>query len=130
MFSQYPYLNFSDYNLDWCIKVCRQMLKDADGFVQWQKTHEQEYLELKAIVDQIENGELSPALTASIREWLNDNAESIISDWVQLVFFGLTESGYFVAYVPDGWQDINFRTTEYDYTTELMPEYGHLVLQY
>lgn len=130
IFSKYPYQNFSDYNLDWCIEVAKQILKDADGFVAWQKEHEKEYEDLKALVDQIYNGELTPALEKSIRTWLQNNADSIISEWVKMVFFGLTDAGYFVAYIPKGWSDIIFKTTGYDVDVALMPEYGHLVLQY
>ena len=47
-----------------------------------------------------------------------------------LVFFGLTDSGYFVAYIPDGWDEIIFNTTGLDIQLDLEPEYGHLVLSY
>ena len=46
------------------------------------------------------------------------------------VFFGLTDDGYFVAYIPDGWDDIIFNTTEYDIFISGFSEYGHLVLSY
>ena len=130
IFSKYPYHNFSDYNLDWCIEVCKEMEKDADGFNQWRITHEQEYEELKALVDQIYTGDLTPALEEAIRTWLQNNAESIIDSWVKMVFFGLTDAGYFVAYIPEAWSDITFKTTGYDIDLALMPDYGHLVLQY
>jgi hypothetical protein len=48
---------------------------------------------------------------------------------IKTVWFGLTDDGYFVAYIPESWQDVTFRTTGYDITTELMPDFGHLVLQ-
>lgn len=52
----------------------------------------------------------------------------IISNTINNVFFGLTDAGYFVAYIPESWSDIVFNTTGYDYA--LLPEYnyGHLVL--
>lgn len=46
------------------------------------------------------------------------------------VYFGLTDSGYFVAYIPGGWDKVNFKTTGYDTIVDLQPEYGHLVLLY
>ena len=48
---------------------------------------------------------------------------------VGMVFFGLTMNGYFVAYVPDSWNDITFNTTGYDYETDEY-NFGHLVLSY
>lgn len=58
-------------------------------------------------------------------------AEKVIRESIAtMVMFGLTDTGYFVAYVPDSWDDISFRTTGLDIETELMPDYGHLVLIY
>lgn len=60
-----------------------------------------------------------------------DFAERIIKDYIATsIFFGLTESGYFVAYIPESWSDVQFRTTGYDTISEIMPEYGHLCLDY
>ena len=60
---------------------------------------------------------------------LTDLMKNIIANAVKMVFFGLTDSGYFVAYIPDSWDDIQFRTTGYDYPTTDY-NYGHLVLSY
>lgn len=46
------------------------------------------------------------------------------------VYFGLTEDGYFVAYIPEAWDKIQFQTTGYDVEVPIQPEYGHLVLSY
>lgn len=46
------------------------------------------------------------------------------------VYFGLTENGHFVAYIPDAWDKITFNTTEFDVELPIEPEYGHLVLNY
>lgn len=51
-----------------------------------------------------------------------------ISEAIKMVFFGLTDSGYFVAYIPDSWKDIKFNTTEYDIYLSNQPDFGHLVL--
>lgn len=42
------------------------------------------------------------------------------------VFFGLTNAGYFAAYIPENWSDLKFSTIM-DYDSAL---YGHLVLEY
>ena len=130
LFSKYPYQNFSDYNLDWCIETVKDCLIKVNDMDEWKTQHEAAYQALKKMVDQIYTGDLTPALELSIRTWLKDNAASIIEDWVKMVFFGLTNAGYFVAYIPDSWDDITFKTTGYDLTLSAMPDYGHLVLQY
>ena len=46
------------------------------------------------------------------------------------VYFGLTDSGYFCAYIPRSWQNLKFGTTGLDINVPLQPEYGHLVISY
>lgn len=127
IFSKYPYQNFSDYNLDWCIQVCKEMLSEVESLDKWKTEHTKEYNELKAIVDNIYNGKLSPALENSIRTWLNNNAVSIISEWIKAVYFGLTNAGYFAAYIPASWNEFVEFDTVMDGDN---PLYGHLLLRY
>lgn len=61
-----------------------------------------------------------------IEQWFKDNALSIYKLIAKNVFFGLTDDGYFCAYVPDGWQDIQFDTG----AVYGVPTYGHLILRY
>lgn len=58
-----------------------------------------------------------------------DFVYQVIANAIKNVFFGLTLSGYFVAYIPEGWDDITFETSGYD---TIIPEvsYGHLILSY
>ena len=89
----------------------------------------------KAIIEDID------ALRAELKivhEWINnfdDNARQIMEEIIEnyivtMVFFGITDDGYFVAYIPESWDDITFRTTELDIFLSIEPEYGHLVLVY
>lgn len=45
------------------------------------------------------------------------------------VYFGLTDNGYFVAYIPDTWDDIQFGTSGLDDFPQGV-DYGHLTLSY
>ena len=63
-------------------------------------------------------------------KWMEQNALDIVGRLATTVFFGLTDSGHFVAYIPESWDDITFKTTEYDYSDPCFDEYGHLVLIY
>lgn len=73
-----------------------------------------------------------------VNEWIanfDDNARQIMEEIIEnyivtMVFFGLTDDGYFVAYIPESWEDITFYTTELDIFLPIEPEYGHLVLAY
>lgn len=45
-------------------------------------------------------------------KWLDQNMEGILTKAIQLVWFGLTDDGYFMAVIPDNWKDVQFDTTE------------------
>lgn len=75
----------------------------------------------------------------TIQEWENGGwiqqglpyIEALLEQYIPVaIFFGLTQSGYFVAYIPDSWDEIQFGTTGYDVTSPMEPEFGHLVLSY
>ena len=61
-----------------------------------------------------------------IEKWFNDNAFNIYKLIAKQVFFGLTDDGYFCAYVPDSWKEITF-DTGMNYGTYT---YGRLILRY
>lgn len=73
-----------------------------------------------------------------VKKWIDnfdDNANAIMTEIITryiatMVFFGITDDGYFVAYIPESWDDITFYTTELDIFLPIEPEYGHLVLAY
>ena len=44
-------------------------------------------------------------------KWLDENMEDILTQAVQLVWFGLTDDGYFMAVIPENWSDVQFDTT-------------------
>lgn len=62
---------------------------------------------------------------AQIEQWIADNMTWIIEKSIKMVFFGLTLDGYFVAYIPDSWEDIVFDTGMV-YGRE---DYGRLILK-
>lgn len=43
--------------------------------------------------------------------WLAENMEDILTEAVQIVWFGLTDDGHFMAVIPENWKDIQFDTT-------------------
>ena len=61
-----------------------------------------------------------------IEKWVDTHMQQIIERAIKMVFFGLTQDGYFCAWVPQSWQGILFDTIQ-DYANE---NYGCLVLSY
>ena len=46
----------------------------------------------------------------SIQTWLDTNMENVISEAIQMVWFGLNDEGYFIALIPKSWDEIQFDT--------------------
>lgn len=130
IFNKYPYLDFNNLNLDWVISIVKALDANVDALNAWREEHEAEYQELNDIMQRINNGELTPALRESIYTWLQTNAIDIIGELATSVFFEISDSGYWIAYVPESWEDITFFTTGLDITLPIQPDYGHLVLAY
>lgn len=77
-------------------------------------------------LEKIKNGEYTDMYLTAIENYIKQNLETIISDMVKYVVFGLTQDGYFCAYIPSSWNFIKFDTIV-DYTS---PLYGHLILRW
>lgn len=78
--------------------------------------------DLQQQIDDFKNGGFEEVLD----EWAKTNIPDFIANAVEMVFFGLTLDGYFVAYIPDTWEEIGFDTIM-DYSDV---NYGSLVLEY
>lgn len=116
---RFPYTNFHDLNLDW---ILDQVKKIAEELQQLQQ---------KEDADRDEIAALEKRLVDFIASIDDDYIRKVVDEYLQYgVWFGLTDSGYYVVYIPSGWDDIAFRTTGLDIELEAQPEYGHLVITY
>lgn len=128
VFEHFPYTNFHDLNLDWILKHMREVvelvksLNDTVGGLQTTVN------QLESWYQSVISGNLDDATIAAIENWCENNLNRLLKIAVKNVWFGLTNTGYFCAYIPESWSDIVFNTTGYDITVPLVPEYGHLVL--
>ena len=128
-FNEYPYRNITDLNLDYVLKHIAELLKVVKSLDGWIDTHEAEYKALKKLVDDLYSGKWSPKFIETLVSWYKDNIIDIIGEMVKQVFFGITDDGYFVAYIPESWKDIVFGTTGFDDFISGV-DYGHLTLSY
>ena len=116
---RFPYTNFHDLNLDWIIKELKKIIEDE--------------------TQQNENIEELREQVAALEEWINNYNPYFIHDIVlqylktilaNMIFVEISDAGYFVYHIPDGWEAITFHTTGLDIELALQPQYGHLVLSY
>lgn len=45
------------------------------------------------------------------QKWLDENMEDILTQAIKIVWFGLTDDGYFMAIIPKNWSDVKFDTS-------------------
>lgn len=129
---EFPYTDPNLYNDDWLLKKMKELLAQLNELEDWKKEWQDEYEEFMKLVEEIESGNFPDSIQNAFKKWMEKNAISLVGALVKNVFFGITEDGHFVAYIPDSWDDIVFNTTYYDIILSDHPEYkyGHLVLSY
>lgn len=127
---EFPHTRTYDSDLGWLIKCCKTVQDTLKTLEEWKAEVNPEIEDFYNLYQQMMAGNLPAGVQEGIRIWLQRNALDLIGDLIHSVFFEITNGGYFIAYIPEAWSDITFNTTEYDYSTPLQPEYGHLVLSY
>lgn len=128
-FFEFPHTRTYDTDLGWLIKDYKHITALIESLNTWKLEHEEEYEELKTFFDDLMSGNYPEEFEQSLIEWIDANAMDIIGQLVKMVFFGLTDDGYFVAYIPSSWNDITFGTSGLD---DFPPgvDFGHLTLTY
>lgn len=127
--NKYPYTDFHELNLSWLLEIVTELIKNTESLDEWKIQHEEEYEELKKIVNDIDTGNWSPEYITAITNFFSTNLVDIVGELVKQVYFGVTADGHFVAYIPESWNDITFGTSGYDDFPAGI-DYGHLTLSY
>ena len=81
---------------------------------------------MQADIDAIKNGEYIDQYIELVKEWVDTHLPDIVGRVARYIIFGLSNDGYFVAYIPESWQFMEFDSIA-DPTSEL---YGHLVMRW
>ena len=115
----FPYTNFHDLNLDWILRVVKE-IKEAEA---------EQNLSIEELANRI----------TPLEEWIDnystEYAKELVEKYIRIslasmIFVEISDSGYFIYHIPEGWESIIFHTTGLDINLALQPEYGHLVLSY
>lgn len=126
---EFPHTRTYDSDLGWLIKTVKELTEAAESLNDWRIQHEEEYKQLKALYDALMSGNFPPEIVIAFNNWARANMPSLLAEMVKSVWFGLTDDGYFVAYIPESWAEIIFNTTGLDISIP-DTDYGHLVLSF
>ena len=121
-FNEFPHTRTYDSDLGWLIAHVNKLLECCD-------TAEEKLDTLMKFYNDINSGNFPESVVNAFQRWMRDNLVNLVGDLVKGVYFGLTTDGYFVAYIPDHWDDIRFNTSGYDLQLAGY-SFGHLVLSY
>lgn len=109
--------------------LCKQLHKlvcYADMLGQKINLNHEQIDNLEAEFEKFKESGFVDYYVAQIEVWIQANMERLISEAIKMVFFGLTEDGYFCAYIPKSWAGIVFNTGAV-YGDD---DYGCLILEY
>lgn len=123
---EFPYTDPNLYNDDWLLRKMKDLITKMEDLDEWRNQHEAQYQELKALYDNIISGNFPDSVKNAFYEWMQANAIDLVASLIKHIYFGLTDDGYFCAFIPENWSDIHF-----DSVTDFSdPLYGHLLLMY
>lgn len=88
---------------------------------------QQQVAQLQQDIEDVKNGKYVTLYLDSIINWIDANLQCLVARVVKFVCFGLTEDGYFCAYVPQAWDFLRFDTGMDLFDTD---EYGHLIIKW
>lgn len=125
-FFEFPHTRTYDGDLGWLIKHVSSYDEAIDALNAWKNEVDPEIKDLKELYDMMMSGDLPEGVQNAISEWLSVNAIDLMGELIKNVYFGLTNDGYFCAFIPQSWNWVTFDTIT-DFSD---PLYGHLVLQY
>ena len=102
-----------------------EMVGDLNNLNEWQEAQDVVMKELETLVQNFIDGGYLDSFEVFVSNWLDTHLKDIITRSTRMVFFGLTDDGYFTAYVPTEWAFV--LDTIVDYNDD---NYGSLVIKY
>lgn len=122
-FFEFPNTRTYDSDLGWLIDTARKLVECCN-------TVSETVDKLDTFYNEIVSGNYPDYIVKAFETWMEKNLVTLVGKMVAQVYFGLTQDGYFVAYIPESWDDIKFNTTEYDIYFDDFKKFGHLTLSY
>ena len=126
---RYPYTNYHELNLDYILEQVERIAKENGVIQKDLEELKAEYNTLEEFYNAIMAGSFPDPFKEALTIWFEENALNIIGNSIKFVFFGLSQDGHFISYIPENWEDIAFGTSGYDDFPENV-DFGHLTLSY
>lgn len=109
--------------------ICKQLHKlvcYADMLGDKININREDIDELQRLFEQFMESGFDDYYAEQVETWIDEHLEFIYDHTIKQIYFGLTDDGYFVAYIPESWDDITFDTIM-NYSDA---NYGSLTLSY
>lgn len=127
-FFEFPHTRSYDSDLGWLIKRVNSYDETISALDEWIAENQPKIDDLEDFKAALEDGRLPQGVRDGLLIWARQNIPDIIESAIKSVFFVL-ENGYFVAYIPDSWDEITFGTSGLD-DFPAGVDFGHLTLSY
>lgn len=127
-FFEFPHTRTYDSDLGWLIKRVNSYDETISALDEWITENQPKIDDLEDFKAALEDGNLPQGVRDGLLIWARQNIPDIIESAIKSVFFVL-ENGYFVAYIPDSWDEITFGTSGLDDFPAGI-DFGHLTLSY
>lgn len=127
-FFEFPNTRTYDSDLGWLIKRVDSYDETITALDKWIAENQPKIDDLEDFKAALEDGRLPQGVRDGLLIWAQQNIPDIIESAIKSVFFVL-ENGYFVAYIPDSWDEITFGTSGLDDFPAGI-DFGHLTLSY
>ena len=127
-FFEFPHTRTYDSDLGWLIRTVHTHDETLKALDEWAERTDLSVKELEDFKKALEDGNLPQGVRDGLLEWAALNIPALIAESIKTVFFTL-ENGYFVAWIPDSWDEITFGTSGLD-DFPVGVDYGHLTLSY
>ena len=127
--NEYPYTDFHELNLSWVIQKTKETIDRIKNIEEWKEEYQEVVDNLEEFYANLIQGNYPPEFIEHLERWIGAFGVEIIAQKIKSVFFYLDQNGYFMAYIPESWDEITFGTSGLD-TFPAGVDYGHLTLTY
>lgn len=81
---------------------------------------------LNSELEKVKGGQYASLYIEAMQNWIAENLVNIVGQIVKFVWFGLSDDGHFVAYIPTSWRFLTFDMV----ADPGSRDYGRLLLSY